>query len=114
MASFGSNLKLTIHRDHQDAVHSLFTEVLGCQSQQVMPGLSLYVFGDGACVGAYFGEQGLPDEVAALAPWLEFAVDDVVSTREALDAQGVERVPYAADPAHTYHRIPGGPVFRIA
>ena len=114
MASFGSNLKLTIHTDHQPRVHALFTEVFGCSFQEPMPGLSLYVFGDGACVGAYFGDQGLPDDVAQLAPWLEFTVDDVERTRGAMAKLDIEAVPYAVDPDHTYHRIPGGPVFRIA
>lgn len=115
MSTFGRNMRLTIGRSHQAAVGVLFTEVFGCSVQAPAPNLRLYRLSDGFAIGVFFVDDvhALSEAHWPLAPWLEFQVPDLDSTRRELRSRGIEIVPQD-DQNHTYHRIPGGPVFRLA
>ena len=116
MTTFGTNMKLTAASNHRDALHVVLTEALGCKSMSPEAGLSIYTFDDGFNLGVYFvePEDALPDEDQVRGPWLELLVRDVPARHAALRKMDVVVVPYARDPEHTYYRLPGGPVFRLA
>lgn len=113
---FGTNLKLDVARRHQAAFDAVLREVFAAEPRVPFPALTQYILADGFSIGVFWGDddQVLPDAAWMRAPWLELAVVDVAETRAALAARGVEAVPYPQDPAHSYHRLPGGPVFRLA
>lgn len=115
MTMFGRNLKLTIGRSHQAAFGVLFTEVFGCTVQAPAPNLRLYRLKDGFSIGVFFVDDSLALSEAQwlLAPWLEIQVPDLDAARREMHTRGIALVPYD-DQNHTYHRIPGGPVFRLA
>lgn len=116
MTQFGTNMKLTAARMHKNQLHTALTEGLGCKSMSPADDFSVYVFEDGFNLGVYFVHDGdaLSDEQQALAPWLELIVTDIDGTGKRLQRVGVEVVPYERDREHTYYRLPGGPVFRLA
>lgn len=116
MTRFGTNMKLTAGALRRDALHAVLTEALGCKSMSPEDGFAVYMFDDGFNLGVYFVDdaEALTDEDQAKAPWLELLVDDLANRQAALAKLDVPVVPYARDPEHTYYRLPGGPVFRLA
>lgn len=113
-SSFGKNLRLSVARAHRSAVHTVFTEVFGATHESPGPAFDRYVLADGFGIGVFWTETEPFDDAGWLrAPWLEFRVADGDAVRAALTRLGVAGVPHD-DKAHTYHRIPGGPVFRLA
>jgi hypothetical protein len=115
MATFGTNLKLTIARAHQPRVRDLFVEVLGATARQPMPGLEAYILADGGSVGVFYVEasEALDEEHQSKGSWLEFRVEDAAGIAAKLAESGVKRIAYQ-DTTHAYFQIPGGPVFRLA
>ncbi len=116
MTVFGRNMKLTVATTDRERLHRVLTEGLGCAAREAAPGLVLYGLDDGFSLGVFFvdDEETLTDAQQLRAPWLELGVDDVATRTAALLDLEVEVVPYPADSRHTYFRLPGGPVFRLA
>lgn len=115
MARLGLNLKLTTAQKHRTLVGRVLGDVLGGTLHKPSPTMDQYKLADGTSIGvAIVGDdEGLSDAALRKAPWLEFVVDDVSTTRAALAKLGIEPFEYA-DRSHLYFQIPGGPVFRLA
>ena len=113
--AMGTNVKIIVNESARPRVRAMF-EVLGVRDHESpVESADVYVLGDGAHVGFFFVEasEALDEKELARSVWLEFRVEDVTAARDALDRLSIERVDYA-DPTHTYHRAPGGLVFRLA
>ena len=100
MALFGTNLKLTIDKQHRPRVHSLFVEVLGATPKQPMPQLEQYLLADGGSVGAFYveGSEALSDADQRKGAWLEFRVDDPDRVAAKIEGLGIERLEYRLRP----------------
>ena len=81
------------------------------------PGTDVVVFTfDGGASVAFFyvpASQALTPPQHLQAIWLEFEVDDVARTTDALARLGIEPFEYE-DRTHPYFQAPGGQVFRLA
>lgn len=115
MATFGTNLKLTIAKAHQPEVRGLFVDVLGATVKQPVPGLEQYILEDGGSVGVFYvaPAEALGEDDQQKGSWLEFRVENTEATAAKLASAGVKRIDYQ-DRTHAYFQIPGGPVFRLA
>jgi hypothetical protein len=115
MATFGTNLKLTIDKDRRSEVRALFVDVLGATAVQPTPALEAYKLADGGSVGVFYvdAKEALSSEDQMKGAWLEFRVDDPESLDAKLKSRGVTRIDYQ-DKSHAYYQVPGGPVFRLA
>lgn len=115
MAHFGRNLKLSIDLARRDAVRRFYEDGFGCERRTPRDDLDQFLFEDGGSVGVFYvtAAEALPDDAWAMAPWLEYLVDDPAAALDRLLAAGGVRVPFW-DTAHAYLRGPGGPVFRLA
>ena len=116
MAKFGTNMKLSIAKEHRDQSLRVFTEALGATHKQLPNGFDVFLLEDGFNIGIYFADEGGMSETDAKdkGVWLEFAVDDKSKTRAALKSCGVEPFDYAVDADNDYYLFPGGPVFRLS
>ncbi len=116
MTKFGKNMKLTASQERRDQLHAVLTEGLGCKSMAPTDDFTVYLFDESCNLGVYFvdDEEALSEDDQPRAPWLELLVEDLEAKQSALQQLEVEIVPYARDPEHTYYRLPGGPVFRLA
>lgn len=116
MSKIGNNVRLTIGREHRDAIGALFKDVLGC-TPLTPPGttdVEVFLFDGGGGIGAYYvdAEQALSATAARDGAWLEFLVDDPEATRVKLAGLGIEPFEYH-DREHMYFAAPGGQVFRL-
>ena len=109
----GRNLLLTLPESRRAEIEALFVEVIGSTPASPTPAIRTYALGDGFSVGVVYVDGDPLGDRWRQAPWLEFRVADVDAVRNELRARGVEDVSHE-DVAHSYHRLPGGPVFRIA
>ncbi len=117
MIRLGDNIRLTVSREHREALRELFTRGLGCSVIQP-PGaadLEVYRLGEGGGIGVYYVDPGaaLAPADLRLAAWLELKVEDPEATRAALEELGHRPFTYQ-DRAHHYFAAPGGQVFRLA
>ena len=115
MAHIGKNQKWTLSREHRETIRALFEEGLDASRVQELPGVDLYQLGDGHMIGVQLvdPDRALGEAELALAPWLEFEVEDVEATASKLAGLGLQRVEYH-DREHHYFKTPGGIVFRLA
>lgn len=113
--AMGTNVKVIVDERARPDVRAMF-EALGVNERtSPVESADVFVLGDGAHVGFFFvpPEEALDEQGLARSVWLEVRVDDVEAARAALDGLAIERVPYH-DVTHSYHRAPGGLVFRLA
>jgi hypothetical protein len=115
MATFGTNMRITVAKEHRALARQVFAEVFGCQVKTPSDNLEVYLFDDGFSIGAYFvdADQALSTKEHARAPWLEILVQDPEKTQAALAKLGIEPFEYV-DKTHRYFAPPSGPVFRLA
>lgn len=113
--AMGTNVKIVVNESARPKVRAMF-EALGVNAgTSPMEHADVYALGDGARVGFFFvsAADALDEEQLGRSVWLEFRVADVLAARDALDRLSIERVEYD-DTTHSYHRAPGGLVFRLA
>jgi hypothetical protein len=115
MTTFGTNMKISVAKEHRALVRKIFAEVLGCTIKTPKEDLDQFLFADGFSLGAFFVEpaEALKPIDHIKAPWLELVVEDLAETRRLLGALGVEPFNYY-DKSHDYYCPPCGPVFRLA
>ena len=108
-------MKWTAGKTHRPVLNRLFREVLGAAGTTPRPEIDSFVFDGGFTIGVFFVEDkaALAEADQPKASWLEFLVEDPAAVGRQLDTLGIERIDYA-DKDHSYHRAPGGPVFRLA
>jgi hypothetical protein len=116
MPQLGKNIRSVAPLSARERVRAFWVGVFGCELVMPLVDLDVFIFRDGSRIGVYL----VPDE-AALSPdrqreagtWIEVCVDDLGATHTAINAAGVEPLPYHDD-AHRYYQAPGGQVFRLA
>jgi hypothetical protein len=88
-----------------------FTERSDCPSSSE----EVFTFEGGASVAFFYvpADQALTPPQHLQAIWLEFEVEDVARTTDALARLGIEPFEYE-DRTHPYFQAPGGQVFRLA
>jgi hypothetical protein len=128
MASIGRHHHLDVDEQFRAPTRALYEGVLGGQltplreneaagGAVLSPGtdVEVFTFDGGASVAFFYVPAGqaltLPQHLRAI--WLEFEVEDVPRTTEALARQGIEPFEYE-DRTHPYFQAPGGQVFRLA
>jgi hypothetical protein len=122
MASIGKHHHLNVAHELRAQTQALYQTVLGASKGATGgaaiapdPDLEVFTFENGASIGVFYvsSDQTLTPEQHMNAIWLEFFVDDVAQTTEALAGLGIEPFKYE-DGAHPYFQAPGGQVFRLA
>lgn len=114
--ALGPNVRITVSNEQRNEVARFFGDILRVrETKHPMPDLAVHVLDDGANVGVFFVDPaGALDEASAFkAPWIELKVASVPDACARLEAGGYAKVDYA-DRAHSYYRMPGGFVFRLA
>lgn len=110
MTTLGKNVKITAPESARALARAAF-EVFG--GKLVTPHAGMDVFAiEGGNIGFEYSPAALTPAQMRVAPWLEFAVDDVATTGERLVAVGLERLEYR-DKEHLYFVGPAGVVFRL-
>ena len=114
MTTFGTNMKVTIAKEHRPLARKIFVEVFGCALRTPKEELDQFVFADGFNLGAFFvdASEALSPRDHMKAPWLELVVADPAAIRENLQAAGVGPFGYY-DKDNDYYCPPCGPVFRV-
>jgi hypothetical protein len=116
MAKLGSNVRCVAAHEHRDAIATLFSRVFEAEALHPNPTLDVYLLADGSRVGVSFvePEQALtPAQHEVAGTWLELVVPDAAAAREAIIGLGHAPLKYQ-DREHSYFRMPGGQVYRIA
>ena len=117
MTTVGRNMKIEVAEPDREAVRRFFCDVMGCDREEPMPALDLFLFADGFRLGVYYLPAGHGDVLTAAqymhAPWIELCVDDVDGVTATLATHGVTPFDYV-DRQHRYFQAPGGLVFRLA
>lgn len=116
MAQFGSNMKMTVHRDLVAATRAVFEGPLGCERVSPNDTIDLFGFACGGSIAVDYvddASQALTREQhKAMGTWIEFAVDDEEATAAALEkCDGVSAFSFVTE--HRYFQLPGGQVFRL-
>jgi hypothetical protein len=91
-------------------------QALVAAGEFLLPGCRyVFTFEGGASVAFFYvsADQALTPPQHLQAIWLEFEVEDVARTTDALARLGIEPFEYA-DRTHPYFQAPGGQVFRLA
>lgn len=115
MTKFGRNMKVTLKESLREPFTKMMVEVFGCEAADPMPSMRIFTLPDGFSLGIELvsEDSALDQDAFFVAPWLEFLVDDIEGTTQALLQRGATTFDYF-DKAHTYFRAPGGLVFRLA
>lgn len=115
MASIGNNQKWSLSSLERTAVRAFFETGLSARRAKEVGDFDLFELDAGQLIGVQYvpPDLALRPEQAALAPWLEFGVEDVDAAVARLDGIGLKRVTYH-DTQHVYFTAPGGIVFRVA
>lgn len=113
--AMGNHVKILALESARPKVRAMFEALGVLERTSPVDDADVFVLGDGAHVGFFFvpASEALDGEQLGRSVWLEFRVGDVAAAREALDRLSIERVDYF-DTTHSYHRAPGGLVFRLA
>ena len=110
MSTLGKNVKITAPESARELARATF-DVLG--GKRASPSDKFDAFAlEGGTVGFEYSAGALTAAQMRVAPWLEFAVDNVAQTTERLAAIGLERLEYK-DKDHPYFVGPAGVVFRL-
>lgn len=110
MSTLGKNVKITAPAAARELARATF-EVLGGKRMSPMEHMDVFQL-EGGSIGFEYSASALNAEQMRVAPWLEFAVDNVTQTTERLAALGLERLEYR-DKEHPYFVGPAGVVFRL-
>jgi hypothetical protein len=128
MASIGRHHHLNVDEQFRAPTRALYEGVLGgtltslpdnetAGGAVLSPGTDaeVFTFDGGASVALFYvpAGQALTPPQHLRAIWLEFEVEDVARTTDALARLGIEPFGYE-DRAHPYFQAPGGQVFRLA
>ena len=128
MASVGRHHHLDVDEQFRAPTRAVYEGVLGGKPTSLReneaaggaalsPGtnVEVFTFEGGASVAFFYVPTGqaLTPAQHLRAIWLEFEVEDVTRTTEALARQGIEPLEYE-DRTHPYFQAPGGQVFRLA
>lgn len=110
MSTLGKNVKITAPETARKQARAMF-EIIG--GKLVTPHAGMDVFAlEGGNIGFEYATEALTPAQMRIAPWLEFAVDDVASTTKQFVEIGLERLEYR-DKEHPYFVGPAGVVFRL-
>jgi hypothetical protein len=127
MASIGRHHHLDVDEQFRAPTRAVYEGVLGGKLTSLRdnervggavlsPGtdVEVFTFDGGASVAFFYVPAGraltAPQHLRAI--WLEFEVDEVARTTDALARLGIEPFEYE-DRAHPYFQAPGGQVFRL-
>ena len=114
MATIGPHFKWSADPVHRQTLKRFFTEVLEAAVSAPAPHIDSFMLNPQSSIGVVYGAaDALPEADQPKATWVEFLVPDVEACSRKLASMGVRPLDYA-DKAHTYVRVPGGPVFRLA
>lgn len=116
MAKLGSNVRCVAAHEHREAIATLFTQVFEAEAVHPTPDLDVYLLADGSRVGVCFvaAEKALtPEQHETAGTWLELVVPEVTATRDELTRRGHAPLEYH-DREHSYFRLPGGQIYRLA
>ena len=128
MANIGRHHHLDVDEQFRTPTRALYEGILGGKLTSlrdnetaggaVLPhgaDVEVFTFDGGASVAFFYVPAGRaltpPQHLQAI--WLEFEVDDVARTTDALARLGIEPFEYE-DRTHPYFQAPGGQVFRLA
>lgn len=110
MTSLGRNVKITAPVTARSLARTTF-EVFGAKLVSPNPQIDVFPLAGGSIAFEY-ASGALTEAQMKIAPWLEFAVDDVAATSTKLAAIGLSRLEYH-DKEHPYFVGPAGVVFRL-
>jgi len=115
MATIGPHFRWSADPAHRKTIARFFTEVLDAQASTPVPNIDSFTLNPQSSVGVVYGkpEDALAEADQPKATWVEFLVDDVDASTKKLAAMGMKPIEYH-DKQHSYFRVPGGPVFRLA
>jgi len=110
MTTLGKNVKITAPESVRPLARAAF-DVFGAKLVTPHAGMDVFAI-EGGNIGFEYSDGALTAAQMRVAPWLEFAVDDVEATGTKLAAVGLEKLEYR-DKEHPYFVGPAGVVFRL-